>query len=93
MGEVKKNKELLFGLSDGEDIAWKALKICYDTNSVSCSYLQRRMMKGYNVIATIVEYWEKEGFVSKPDRDKKRVLLRPAEEFYAMYREKYGDEE
>lgn len=80
------------GLSDAEVSAWQALKICYDSKNVSCSYLQRRMSKGYNAVANILEYWEKEGFVSKQGADKRRFLLRPAEEFYALYREKFGDE-
>ncbi len=81
------------GLSDTEIKNWQALKICYDTNNVSCSYLQRRMSKGYNAVANILEYWEQEGFISKQDANKKRTLLRPASEFYALYREKFGDDD
>ena len=81
------------GLSDTEIKNWQALKICYDTNNVSCSYLQRRMSKGYNAVANILEYWEQEGFVSKQDANKKRTLLRPASEFYALYHEKFGDDD
>ena len=81
------------GLSDTEIKNWQALKICYDTNNVSCSYLQRRMSKGYNAVANILEYWEQEGFISKQDANKKRTLLRPASEFYALYHEKFGDDD
>ena len=85
------NEKMLAELENGEKIAWEALKICYEKGEVSCSYLQRRMFKGYNAIAHVLDYWEKEGFISKVKKDKGRVLLKPAEEFYALYREKFGD--
>lgn len=85
------NEKILAGIKDGEKVAWEALKICYEKGEVSCSYLQRRMFEGYNAVCCILDYWEKEGFVSKVKKDKSRVLLKPAEEFYALYREKFGD--
>lgn len=91
--EDKKKGSGSSGLSDAEVTNWQALKICYDKKNISCSYLQRRMNKGYNAMANILEYWEGEGFISPQGPDKRRTFLRSADEFYQLYYEKFGNDE
>lgn len=76
------------------DDKWKALKLIVDNDYVSVSFLQRKMNKGYNACANIVERLEAEGFVTKLEpgtTNKKRECLISKEEFQALWNEKFGD--
>ena len=72
-----------------------ALKYCIDSNYVSCSYLQRKLKKGYNTVANILEELAAEGYISQvPQGSKeKREIRISKEDFYKMWEEKYGTDD
>ena len=74
------------------DLNWQALKICVDTNYVSCSYLQRKLKRGYNTIANVLEELAAEGYISSvPQGSKeKREILISKEEFDAEWQARFG---
>ncbi len=86
---------------DGEDdpnapdINWRALKICVDENYVSGSFLQRKLRKGYNTIANILEELAADGYItSVPQGSKeKREILISKEEFYREWEQRFGADE
>jgi S-DNA-T family DNA segregation ATPase FtsK/SpoIIIE len=45
--------------------------------SVSTSYIQRRLMIGYNRAARLIERMEEDGMISKPNHQGKREILLP----------------
>ena len=74
------------------DLNWQALKICVDTNYVSCSYLQRKLKRGYNTIANVLEELAAEGYISSvPQGSKeKREILISKEDFEAEWQARFG---
>lgn len=77
------------------DLNWQALKICVDANYVSCSYLQRKLKKGYNTIANVLEELAADGYLSSvPQGSKeKREILISKEDFYREWAARYGADE
>lgn len=75
------------------DLMWQALKICVDTNYVSGSYLQRKLKRGYNTIANVLDQLAAEGYITAvPQGSKeKRELLITKEEFESEWRSRFGD--
>ena len=63
-----------------------------ENNYVSCSFLQRKLKKGYNTIATVLEELAAEGYISSvPQGSKeKRNILISKEDFYREWEERYG---
>lgn len=78
---------------NGPDLLWQALKICVDTNYVSGSYLQRKLKRGYNTIANVLDELASEGYITAvPQGSKeKRELLITKEEFEKEWRARFGD--
>ena len=77
--------------AEREKNTWEALRLCYKAGEVSCSYLQRRMNKGYNYVSALVDALEAEGYVSAQDKvTKKRRLILSKEKFDTIYAEKFG---
>ena len=77
---------------NGPDINWVALKYCVDSNYVSCSYLQRKLKRGYNTVANILEELAAEGYISsvpQGSKDKREVLI-SKEDFYAEWEKRFG---
>ena len=81
--------------SNAPDINWRALKLCVDNNYVSGSFLQRKLKKGYNTIANILEELATDGYItSVPQGSKeKREILISREEFYREWEERFGEME
>lgn len=74
------------------DSVKEALKIGLTTKRISTSMLQRKMEKGYNGAAKIIDYLEEEGYISSPDNvSKKREVLITLEEFLEMFPEERED--
>ena len=98
---VANNNNASDNASEGEDdpnapdINWRALKICVDENYVSCSFLQRKLRKGYNTIANILEELAADGYItSVPQGSKeKREILISKEEFYREWEQRFGADE
>ena len=66
----------------------EALKLTLKMNRISTSLLQRRMEKGYNGAAKIIDYLEEKGYISPPDSsNKKREIYITMDQFLAMYPE------
>lgn len=83
------------GDANEPDLNWQALKICVDANYVSCSYLQRKLKRGYNTVANILEELAAEGYLSSvPQGSKeKREILISKEDFYREWAARYGADE
>lgn len=63
--------------SNNDDDLWdEALRITYENNGISASFLQRRLKIGYNRAARLVEDMEEQGIVGPPNGSKQRELLR-----------------
>lgn len=77
------------------DLNWQALKYCVDANYVSCSYLQRKLKRGYNTVANILEELAAEGYLSSvPQGSKeKREILISKDDFYREWAARYGSDE
>ena len=77
------------------DLNWQALKYCVDANYVSCSYLQRKLKRGYNTVANILEELAADGYLSSvPQGSKeKREILISKEDFYREWAARYGADE
>ncbi|NLL55892.1 MAG: hypothetical protein GX242_01610 [Clostridiales bacterium] len=67
-----------------EELLKQTLKICVESGRASCSLVQRKLQKGYNTIANVMDYMESKGWVTEPINNK-RTLLITKEEFYKMY--------
>lgn len=91
---VSENNEDEGGANE-PDLNWQALKICVDANYVSCSYLQRKLKRGYNTVANILEELAAEGYLSSvPQGSKeKREILISKEDFYREWAARYGADE
>lgn len=73
-----------------EELIKDTLRICVESGRASCSLVQRKLQKGYNTIANVMDYLETKGWVSEQVNNK-RTLLISKEEFYAMYPELTDD--
>ncbi len=62
--------------SGDEALYEKALKIVFDRQSASASYLQRRLCIGYNKAARLIEKMEDDGYVGPARGSKPRELLK-----------------
>jgi len=63
--------------TNNDDDLWDdALRIAYENNGISASFLQRRLKIGYNRAARLVEDMEEQGIVGPPNGSKQRELLR-----------------
>ncbi|MDD4316420.1 MAG: DNA translocase FtsK [Clostridia bacterium] len=70
----------------------EALKIGLTTKRISTSMLQRKMEKGYNGAAKIIDYLEDKGYIGAPDNvNKKREVLITVEEFLEMFPDERED--
>lgn len=70
----------------------EALKIGLRMNRISTSMLQRKMEKGYNGAAKIIDYLEERGYIGAPDSsNKKREVLITVDEFLEMFPEEKDD--
>ncbi|HKL74002.1 MAG TPA: DNA translocase FtsK [Clostridia bacterium] len=67
-----------------EELLKESLRICVESGRASCSLVQRKLQKGYNTIANVMDYMESKGWVSEQVNNK-RTLLITKEEFYQMY--------
>lgn len=78
-----------------DDLMWNALKVIVDTQYVTCSFLQRKLRKGYNTIANVLEQLADQGYISSvPQGSKeKREILISKDEFYKLWKERYGEDE
>ena len=66
----------------------EALKIGIRTKRISTSMLQRKLEKGYNSAAKIMDYLEENNFIGPPDSgNKKREVLISVEEFLRLFPE------
>ncbi|MFW5779844.1 MAG: DNA translocase FtsK [Bacillota bacterium] len=66
----------------------EALKIGLRMKGISTSMLQRKMEKGYNSAAKIIDYLEENGYIGAPDAiNRKRKLLITAEDFVKQFPE------
>lgn len=73
--EEKRQKNVpMIDVTEEEEIMWKVLRICVETGHVSLSYLQRKMRRGYNYIANVLEDLVMEGYLEKR---KENGLMRP----------------
>ena len=61
----------------GDELFDKAIAIVANERKVSTSYIQRRLMIGYNRAARLIERMEEEGMISKPNHQGKREILLP----------------
>lgn len=69
-----------------EQLIRDTLRICVESGRASCSLAQRKLQKGYNTIANVMDYLESKGWISEQINNK-RTLLITKEEFYEMYPE------
>lgn len=70
------------------DSVKEALKIGIRTKRISTSMLQRKLEKGYNSAAKIMDYLEENNFIGPPDSgNKKREVLISVEEFLRLFPE------
>jgi DNA segregation ATPase FtsK/SpoIIIE-like protein len=78
--------------ANAPDLEWQALKLCVDENYVSCSYLQRKLKRGYNTVASILEQLASDGYVTAiPQGSKeKREILISREDFYREWEARFG---
>lgn len=71
---------------------WEALFLIVKSGIPSCSYLQRKMRKGYNAVANILETLAEEGYLSKefdPGTRRRKILV-TEEEFRAEWEKRFG---
>ena len=61
----------------GDELFDKAVAIVANERKVSTSYIQRRLMIGYNRAARLIERMEEDGMISKPNHQGKREILLP----------------
>jgi len=61
--------------TSGDELYDQAVAIVARERRVSTSYIQRRLMIGYNRAARIVEQMEEQGIVSMPNHQGKREIL------------------
>ena len=61
----------------GDELYDKAIAIVANERKVSTSYIQRRLMIGYNRAARLIERMEEDGMISKPNHQGKREILLP----------------
>lgn len=70
----------------------EALKIGLTMKRISISMLQRKMEKGYNGAAKIIDYLEENGYIDVPDgTNRRREVLLTVEQFVEMYPEERED--
>lgn len=62
--------------SDEDELYEAAIKVAYENNGISGSYLQRKFSIGYNKAARLVDRMEQEGIVGPINGSKKRELLK-----------------
>ncbi|HLY04952.1 MAG TPA: DNA translocase FtsK 4TM domain-containing protein [Rhizomicrobium sp.] len=65
------------GSSSGDELYDKALAIVARERRATTSYIQRRLVIGYNRAARLIERMEEEGVISKPNHQGKREVLLP----------------
>jgi len=63
--------------SSGDELYDKALAIVARERRATTSYIQRRLVIGYNRAARLIERMEDEGVISKPNHQGKREVLLP----------------
>jgi S-DNA-T family DNA segregation ATPase FtsK/SpoIIIE len=62
---------------DKEEVLYRqALNIVLNEKKTSISYIQRQLRIGYNKSANLIERMEKEGFLSQPNHQGKREILK-----------------
>ena len=66
-----------YGGESGDELYDKAIAIVANERKVSTSYIQRRLMIGYNRAARLIERMEEDGMISKPNHQGKREILLP----------------
>ena len=66
-----------YGSESGDELFDKAIAIVANERKVSTSYIQRRLMIGYNRAARLIERMEEDGMISKPNHQGKREILLP----------------
>ena len=66
-----------YGSELGDELYDKAIAIVANERKVSTSYIQRRLMIGYNRAARLIERMEEDGMISKPNHQGKREILLP----------------
>ncbi len=72
----------------------EALKLGLRMKRISTSLLQRRMEKGYNSAAKIMDYLEDNGYIAEPDgSNRRREVLITVEEFLKLFPEERGNVE
>ena len=64
----------------GDELYDKALAIVARERRATTSYIQRRLVIGYNRAARLIERMEEEGVISKPNHQGKREVLLPEHE-------------
>lgn len=86
------------GKTSGEDADFKllvrdTLAVFLKNNRVSISYAQRKLNRGFNTIAGVMEYLEEKGYVTVL-ANKQRALNLTKEQFFEMYpdAEKFDEE-
>jgi S-DNA-T family DNA segregation ATPase FtsK/SpoIIIE len=65
------------GSQSGDELYDKALAIVARERRATTSYIQRRLVIGYNRAARLIERMEDEGVISKPNHQGKREVLLP----------------
>lgn len=74
------------------DSVKEALKIGLRMKRISTSLLQRRMDKGYNGAAKIMDYLEDNGYIAEPDgSNRRREVLITVEQFLKLFPEERGN--
>jgi DNA segregation ATPase FtsK/SpoIIIE-like protein len=72
-------------VSDGkQELIKETLRICVQSGRASCSLVQRKLQKGYNTIANVMDYLEEKGWVSEQVNNKRNLLI-TKQEFLEMY--------
>jgi S-DNA-T family DNA segregation ATPase FtsK/SpoIIIE len=66
-----------YNSESGDELYDKAIAIVANERKVSTSYIQRRLMIGYNRAARLIERMEEDGMISKPNHQGKREILLP----------------
>ena len=75
-----------------EKIMWEALRICVETGHVSLSYLQRKLRRGYNFIANLLDEMVLDGYLEqRKEDDRMRLYVSISEEeFEKEWEKRFG---
>ena len=76
-----------------DELYIRALKLGYEYDGLSGSFLERKLAVGYNKGARIMDWLIEQGYLSEQLSNKKRKVILPREEFERLYGDKKDDVE